>query len=312
MKLLEEDAHMKKIVIWGLKTDWHSHRYIHEGFYLAASRRSSEVIWLDDLAENNDFVNAGDLVITVNVSSKSLKPNESAHFVLHNVTNSDLLNQRHVTNLQVYTHEASGVSLHGTTCLWDEASGTLYQPWGIPSTPDEWVQDSAAANIEYWIGSIWNNSQGQGNDSQIAEYRAALRRYGVKFRQVGGVGITLPRVLGGRTLRRNSQVSDAEARHLVSRSPVGASIVGTWQKTAGYVPCRTFKNLAAGQPVSSNANFSNIFSESVIYHDSIGAVVDERLSLSPARKAALIRHQQNQMEAYTYDAALERILQVLR
>ena len=39
---------IKRIVVWGLRNRWHTHRFIHKAFYENAKKLGYEVLWLED------------------------------------------------------------------------------------------------------------------------------------------------------------------------------------------------------------------------------------------------------------------------
>lgn len=301
-----------KAIVWGLRAQQHTHQYIHRGFHKAFSEMGWDVEWVDDEPSNNSLIRPGDLVFSVNVASRHLVNNPRAKYVLHNVDRPELRYHTNVTCLQVFTHDAEGQSLFGSRSLWDEKNKTIYQPWGIPSQPHEWIKPvSALGKKEYWVGTIWNNKANQGNSEAISAYKAALKANGIAFKQTGGAGYPIPRFLGGTGLFSKSGLSETLALDLVSRSPIGAAVVGNWQREHGYVPCRLFKNLAAGQVPSSNADFSDLFGDLAIVAGDFSQLIETRLSLSDLELRSRVRDAQEIMENYTYQKSIERILSIV-
>lgn len=52
-----------RIVIWGLRKKYHTHRYIHKAFYENAKKLGYEVAWLEDEKNNAKLIKPGDLII---------------------------------------------------------------------------------------------------------------------------------------------------------------------------------------------------------------------------------------------------------
>lgn len=303
---------MKRAVIWGLANHHHTHRYIHQGFYETFKAIGWDTDWVDDKPDNNACIKPGDLVISVDVASSHLQNKSKANYVLHNVERPELRNHENVTVLQVFTFDAFGESLFGSRCLWDQKSRTIYQPWGIPSQPDSWLEPRKTLGTkEFWVGSIWNNDQNQGNSQVISEYKAALESHGIRLKHTGGVGYPIPKFLGGAGLFRKTELSELEARDLVAKSPIGAAVVGNWQRDHGYVPCRLFKNLAAGQVPSSNADFSDLFGDLAIATGDFSHLIETRLSLPHTEVRKRVREGQAMMANYTYQKSIERILSII-
>ena len=303
---------MKRAIIWGLASKAHTHQYIHEGFFETFKAMGWEAAWVDDVPENNSLIKPGDLVISVDIASNHLVNHAFAKYVLHNVDRPELRDHSNVTVLQVYTHSAIGESVFGSRCLWDQTNRTLYQPWGIPSQPETWLEPKAQrGTTEFWIGSVWNNDQNQGNADVISAYSSSLRSHRLRFKHTGGVGYPIPKFLGGAGLFSKTELSETEARDLVAKSPIGAAVVGNWQKDHGYVPCRLFKNLAAGQVPASNADFSDIFGDYSIASDDFDHLIETRMGMSAVKVQNDVRAAQELMREYTYRKSIERILSVV-
>jgi len=303
---------MKRIIIWGLKSVSHSHRYIHEGFFDALSRAGYDCLWVDDEPQNNHFVARDSLIISVNLASKHLAFRPDAKFVLHNIESERFQGQRNVLNLQVATNRSIGDSVDDSLAKYDAKTSTIYQPWGIPTAPSTWQKPNQnPGHTEYWVGSIWNNELNQGNTEIIASYKASLESFDLTFEQANKMKIGWPAKLGGKGLWIPSMISESEAAGFVYRSPIGASIVGNWQRENGYIPCRLFKNLAAGQPATSNADFSSLLDGACLFSEDVDDLIRERLNLSAQEKKHLVEEGQRATLKYTYERGFGRMLACL-
>lgn len=290
-----------KILIWGLKSVRHSHRYIHSGFFSNFQQMGYETLWVDDEVKSQDFLKAGTIVLSVNVASRYLVKKPNVSYVLHNIDPLNLGLDSNYINLQVHTSSARGVSLGSDVLKWDSSSRTLFQPWGLPITESDWLEHSSNKGArEYWVGAIWQNNLGQGNREVIDQYRSALRAQGIAFRRVGGV----------RWLTRNG-ISEKLNLELVNKSPLGASIVGEWQKENHYVPCRFFKNVAAGAIPISNSNMGKILGIEGFYSQNLIELTDMALSCSAKNAKRLSLEAKNAIKIYSYRQAIDRILKCL-
>lgn len=291
-----------KVVIWGLRTTRHSHRYIHKGFYENFKIMGYEVIWVDDKEENQKYLEGTNLVFAVNIASENIINNPSNYYVTHNFDNPEFTNAENVLRLQVWTNDSKGVGVDSSVALYDQDSRILYQPWGLPEPESTWLNPSKEkSRTEYWVGAIWNNSLNQGNQSVIAQYKSALNDQGMGFRRVGGT----------RWLTK-SGLSPRAAYRLVNKSPLGSAVVGNWQRSKGYIPCRLFKNVAAGSIPSSNADFSSIFSDSGIYNENIQNLVKNVSQISSQEKIERVHLAQNNLKPYKYESSINRIIQVVK
>lgn len=182
-------SRFKRLVIWGLRSEFHSHRFIHLGFWTMANKLGLNVVWLDNKKENNDQIYPGDLVIAVNVAGSEMPVIKGASYVLHNFYGhldeklSQLLPQSYI-NLQVYTNRANeNAETIGNSTYWNPTSRTLLQPWGTPILEREFAPPSTRRLgwISFWVGSVWNNEFNQGNKVEYDKLKKGLADKGIKL-----------------------------------------------------------------------------------------------------------------------------------
>jgi hypothetical protein len=245
------------------------------------------------------------LVIASGMASRNLPILPNTDYVLHNVELSDyqqycveILNTK-ILYLQVYTKSASGQKKWDSPfILLDEKKRTLYQPWGTPTPRSEWKLETGEnySDTEYWVGAIWNNEQNQGNASTIDEYKRVLATKSIDFKRIGGSRF------------RRDGISESSAAEYVRMSRIGASIVGNWQQENQYVPCRIFKNIAAGVAPISNADYRELFKDSQIFSEQIENLVEEALEESQKSKILRLKFAQDAIQAHTFEANIQRII----
>jgi hypothetical protein len=291
----------KNVVIWGLKSIRHSHRYIHQGFQSTFQRLGYDVVWVDDKVRNQKFLEGSNLVVSVDIASKNLVWYKNNKYILHNVERQDFQGQKNVLNLQVFSSNSFGSAVDDSIALYDKTSQTLFQPWGVSEPITLWKTPSRShGKVEYWVGAIWNNNLNQGNRPIMDLYGQVLNSRGIKFKRIGGT----------RSLGING-INPIRSLELVNCSPVGSQIVGNWQKEKRYVPCRLFKNIAAGQPPSSNADFSFILKDLGYYSEDLESLVEHSSKMSYQSRLDLVREAQKAILSYTYEKGITRILQAL-
>jgi hypothetical protein len=291
----------KRVVIWGLKNRRHSHRYIHQSFFDSFQRLGYETVWVDDKAANQKYLEGSNLVFSVHIASEHIVWTPTNHYVLHNYERQEFVGQPNVLNLQVFTRASTGSSVDESIATYDSNSKTLFQPWGISEAVSEWkVPTKYKSDVEFWIGAIWNNSLNQGNAPIMAQYVEALQNHGIKLRRIGGT----------RSISK-SGINAMKALRIVNHSPIGSAIVGDWQRENQYVPCRLFKNIAAGHLPTSNANFTNIVGSAGYFSQDINSIIEHVLALSDETKLELVFKAQNSILPYTYERGIQRILEVL-
>ena len=261
---------VERIVIWGLKTKRHSHRYIHQSFFDSFRRLGYETVWVEDKAANQKYLEGSNLVFSVNIASEHIRWTPKNQYVLHNYDRQEFIGQANVLNLQVFTRDSTGSTVDETIAKYDSNTKTLFQPWGISEDVLKWkLPKKNDSNVEYWIGSIWNNSLNQGNALILAQYAKALQSYGIKLCRVGGT----------RSVSKGG-IDPMKALSLVNRSPIGSVMVGDWQRENQYVPCRLFKNIASGKVPTSNADFTSVVGEGSYFSPDVNLVINHVLTLT--------------------------------
>jgi len=292
---------MARVVIWGLRNTRHSHRYIHHGFSSTFESLGHDVLWLDDKHRNRKYLEGSNLVFAVNVASKHLYWTNRNQYVLHNLENTDFQNRKNVLNLQVYTNDSLGAPIDESIALYNQNSRTLFQPWGISEATELWKTPAQKESaVEYWVGAIWNNELNQGNAPALNLYSSILKSHGIHLRRVGGT----------RSFRTGG-ITPEKALALVNASPVGSAIVGEWQKSKMYVPCRVFKNIAAGHVPTSNANFGFVLKNIGFYSENINEIVEFATGVGFRERSNLVHEAQKVIQPYTYARGIKRILDVL-
>jgi hypothetical protein len=290
-----------RVVIWGLKSVRHSHRYIHDGFFHSFKSLGYETYWVDDSLANSEIIKKDTMVISVNVAAENLPVVRHANYVLHNIDPQKFSAAGKVINLQVYTSAAKGERLLAHGVMWDPDSRTLFQPWGLPHSEIEFMQPATQSDrIEYWVGAVWNNKLNQGNSHDISVYKAALKSRRIDFRRVGGT-----------RWFTKSGISETKSRRLINSSPIGAAIVGEWQREHSYVPCRFFKNIASGALPASNSDFGRILGVTGIYAKDLDIVIDGVLNQPYAKRLELVAEAQEAIKKFTYEESIQRIISCL-
>lgn len=289
-------------MVWGLKSDIHTHKFIQGAFYKNFKKMGFEAVWVDDLAKNANLVNRGDIIFAVDVASKFLPIVKGAKYVLHNISAEKIGLGENYINLQVHTSSATGEKFGIPYVRWDSSRRTLFQPWGVPTSPREWRDPKEnKSKAEYWVGSIWNNDLNQGNSDFMKGYIRTLKENGIKFSQHGTPSRIHPR-----------GISESKSMKLVNRSSIGAAVVGEWQRENNYIPCRLFKNIASGVVPSSNSDFSELFGlNEGIFDANPEMLIRKVLELKFAEKLELVAAAQSKILPYTYNAGVQRILTLL-
>ena len=296
---------MKKVTIWGLKNIRHSHRFIHKGFYDNFMKLGYNTQWVDDSKANQNL--NSDIFFVSGVAAKFMKFDKRFAYIFHNVELNDsqkeFLDSNRVNhiNLQVYTNDSTGSALENRNILYDAKINTLFQPWGTPLSKHEWKDyvPRQFVKTEWWIGSIWNNSQNQGNRKIMNEYKQALKIFKVKLKRRGGSRFNI------------NGLSELQNSNLVRKSRFGATIVGDWQKQVSYIPCRFFKNVSFGIAPLSNMQSPLFTSDKQGFIDDLGDLLNFSTNESEKARFARFHSTRNDIVPFTYTENITRVIKIL-
>lgn len=291
--------HFRKVVIWGLRRQWHSHRFIHQGFFETFKYLGIPVVWTD-FGSDPGIIDAGDLVITSNVYGRGTRGNplaplkDGAYYCFHGFAHSGYdgndrrprheIDRKYSLNLEVFLNKATAASDQwDTVTYFDKPSKTLHQPWGT-NLPEERFRAPVISRSPFifWVGAIWNNALNQGNLAEIDELRSALRQRALRLVHLKFVP---------------NCVSIAAIR----ASRVAPAIAGRWQVENNYLPCRMFKNISYGQVGVSNVpKFAELYRDCTIPGRSVSELIDNALALSRKDVIELVEAQQKITRQHTY------------
>jgi hypothetical protein len=299
-----------KIVIWGLRKKYHTHRYIHKAFYENAKKLGYNVIWVEDEKENAKYIEPGDLIISAEPVGKmvpekftfeeyNLPVRNDVWYCLHNfkdVFKNRIQSDRFI-NLAVYQSKAEqipNIERWGTATFFDRQTRTLYQPWGTDLLAEEFKKPTFhKGKFVFWIGSIWNNTANQGNKGAIAELKSALHAHALYFVHL-------------------RFIPDWLNVFFVRHSRIAPAIAGKYQTEIDYLPCRMFKNISYGQlGITNVAKFKDILGKSFIEGKTMDALLEKSLSLSKEEYKNIVRAQQEIIKNYTYKQSIENIIKAL-
>ncbi|MEI6042258.1 MAG: hypothetical protein WCQ00_01695 [bacterium] len=303
-----ETNKIKRIVIWGLRKKYHTHRHIHQAFYKNAKKLSYETIWVEDEKESQKYIQPGDLIITADpvgrmvpekfkIEDYNLPIREDIFYCLHNLKEifTKQLKRENFINLAVYSKgaEESDIKID-TARYFDSKTRTLYQPWGTDLLAEEFMKPVFNKNkFVFWVGSIWNNKLDQGNLREIDELKRTLKANKISFIKV-------------------RFIPDLFNRFLVRVSRIAPAIAGKYQVDTDYLPCRMFKNISYGQLGITNVKkFMDILGDSYVQGETIAELIQNSLELSKESYFAIIRKQQEIVKKYTYKESIENIIKFL-
>ncbi|NMC36407.1 hypothetical protein GYA49_05185 [Candidatus Beckwithbacteria bacterium] len=291
----------RKVIIWGLRNKKSNHRYIHEHFYTTLQKCYIPSLWLEDEQKNQSIVKSNDLVISVGFAAKNLPIVNNAYYCLHNFEENfhKKINAKNQICLQVYIQGVEQVAKKwNEVTYFNNKTRTLYQPWATNLLPQEFVNPVSVSSLHklvFWIGSVWNNKQNQGNLKEIAILKKVLQKNGLLFLPIKGVSNNLNTLL-------------------IRISRLAPAISGAWQVEHNYLNCRMWKNISYGQMGFSNVKkYQEIFKGSHVEGKNIEELVENALSLSKSKYQEIIKRQQEIVKTkHTYLNRLLTIAQAMQ
>lgn len=300
----------RKVVVWGLKRQWHSHRFIHHAFFRTLKHLGIPAVWTD-FNGNPDIIEKGDLVITSNVygrgtSGSPLAPfRQGAYYCFHGFDHSGYdggdrmarheVDRKFCLNLEVFLNRAEASSdKWDSVTYFDKPSKTLHQPWGTSLMAEEFYAPKfSSSSFIFWVGAIWNNELNQGNRASILELKQVLKQHSLRFIHL-------------------KFVPDFVGISAVRLSRLAPAIAGQWQVDNNYLPCRMFKNISYGRLGFSNVpKFAELYKDCTLPGNSITELVNNALSLNKSQVLELTAAQQVVTQQHTYVQKLGNIFRAM-
>jgi hypothetical protein len=274
----------ERVVIWGLKTQWSTHRYIHHHYFTNLNKLGIPVVWVDNDFKNQYLVTRNNLVISVNLSSSCLPIKDGVYYCLHNCSEDvhAKIAPSHNIKLQVYTNASVGEKWDEVT-YFDRDQRTLYQPWGTDLLAHEFREPvfNNRSKFVFWVGSVWGGSQ--GNRNEINHLKKALAANKLHFIH-----------------NHKFPISNSMNIWLTRQSRIAPAISGKWQEDNNYLPCRMFKNISYGQLGISNVpKFYDLFKGCSI-KGNIEELIDTAMGLGREEYISLVKQQQEIAKSHTY------------
>jgi hypothetical protein len=232
----------KKIVVWGerlINGSSHTHAYVHAAFFRAYQSLGSEVLWLSDSDDTSGIDFSQTLFITEGMGNRLMPIRKDCWYVLHHVDFSRFKDVGYrCLNLKAYsTRNASLSSGLEKITDWERVASSydengfisklLVMPWATHLLPTEiellpsCVTNGRRTKSVYWVGSITDGEMGNVNE---------IQKMGIALKSLG-IEMAYARLTEG-----------WESRFAAQASWIAPAVVGEWQRSVEYLPCRAFKN----------------------------------------------------------------------
>ena len=225
-----------RVIIWGHKLHTHTHSYIHSSYYRAFKSLGIETHWLD----SSDSIGFSDLSGTLFFSEDQAKSGMPVRsdclYVTHHFDPNflnDIPNHR-VLKLCNYVKESEKHEKIASLSFYESTSRSLHQAWATDLLPDEFdrfefVPFDMRRKKFFYIGSIYDE-----NINFARTFAEISHIQGIQFQHV-------------------RLVSDEQNAGLTRESVIAADFRGKHHIEVGYVPCRAFKSISYGVPITVNS-----------------------------------------------------------
>jgi hypothetical protein len=197
------------------------------------------VEWYKNTPENAMQLGNTDecLFLTESQVDSFIPINPNAFYVLHNcdLSKYEVIPLNNKLILQVFTRDVFSRNIvqvkDNLFEFWQEDTNTVYAPWAtdlLPYEIDENISNLKVQNNNnaVFVGSYWGGLH--GNNKELDKFKEGCQQNNIDFKVL-------------------SNVEQSQSIKIIQQGYIAPAIVGNWQKTKGYIPCRIFKNVSYGQ-----------------------------------------------------------------
>lgn len=308
-ELKNNSKKFNKVVIWGFRNRWHTHRFIFQAYYENLKKCGIPVVWVEDEKKNQGVIEKDDLIFSASGMHGKMVPEKKSladynipirddvYYCLHAESDYfiEKINMSRAIQLKFYNNDAEKFKKLYETVHYDALTKTLYQPWGTNLLPSEFEKPVySKSKFVFWIGSVWKGKQNEGNITEIDKLMILLKEKGLWFQQI-------------------RFIPNSWNKFFIRHSRIAPAIGGAIQVETNYLPCRMYKNISYGQLGFSNIKkFNDVFKECAIYDENMSVMIDRVLALPKEKYIELILKQQEICKQYTIAHHLNNVFKFLQ
>ncbi len=251
-------------VIWGAsgRHGYNTFSHIFEAFFRALKYLGKDVVWLDSDDQFSQFDFSNSLFLSMNTVIAGMPRRRDCFYVIHNIFGDR--NQPYFDGLSMLGYGvhitpnmySKNVQVLGRDIYFEPDNRSLQMRWGTDLLPHEIQANKPAhvfnseSRVVNYIGTVDPQKQGPIND-----FTRACRENGIEFKTHGG-------------FNKPEHVTVEEHVRLMKESYMAPSFQGLDQVRTGYISCRLFKSIGAGQFGVTHSKFANdLFGGKLIYNE---------------------------------------------
>lgn len=302
---------LDKVIIWGLRDSWHTHRHIHSSFFKAFKYMGYETYWLNSLeeAKKNGIKMENAFILHSDTDFPTEDPPicKTCFYFLHFLedtfasTVKSTLGSGNLCQFLFYDNSkdswVNNVRL-GPCVYWNESKNTILFPWATNLLPHEiqknmeMLDHLEKRDIVIHVGSFCN-----GWEKPYQEYARHMRVHGIPFRNM-------------------FNISDDDNELVVKHSYAAPALQFATQVAGSYLPCRIFKNISYGaMGITNNKYVHEYFGKELLYSEDLKELADMTIDFN--NKPLLEKNKrikglmQKVMNDETYVSRIEMILRCI-
>ena len=266
--------------------------------------------WFDKNDDVKGFDFSHTLFITEGQADDNIPLRSDCYYVLHNCTSNkyhNILKSGKAIILQVYTDDClqrPNLKKIAPCIYCDVSQQIIHMPWATDLLPHEIEQVQKQVKRTFskkdrkqkylcWIGTYAKKGLYQ-NYTEIIPFLKIAKKERIRFVQKGKVSI-----------QKNTS--------LVLHAYMAPTIVGSWQKEHGYIPCRIFKNISYGQwGITNSYRVWELFEKKIVYNANTSTLFyDAKKRLQTLQLHELLELMDFVKTKHTYINRIETLLDFL-
>ena len=274
-----DKTNVNTLVVHGLASSSHTHKYIHESIYEAFKyikkiyHRKIDVYWIDDKTQNMYENNKSKFLIfsSPHYNTDNFLPVlDNAYYILHyrqinfitkNIVtkyNDLLLCNKAVKYVEFRYKNDSKEKIDNTIFWYDKEDYSFNMPWAtnlLPSEIDNKINLIKSlkklpykSKNSYFCGTIW-----KANINEINQWEKICLKHNIN-----------PEF----TREKNEEIHQENIRTAYIAPAIQGGIHIAGDDNHFYIPCRIFKNISYGNiAVTNNIGVYNLFKNFLIFYD---------------------------------------------